>query len=115
MDTRGWDHLITELEAVSERLGVCGEANLAQVATLLRRRERIVRELTALLDRGNFPAAAAEPLRLALAGGVVLEHKLRAAADGCRAQLRDLFRDAVMAQALQIAGPRGPSEIDCHG
>lgn len=115
MDTRNWDNLIAELEAVSERLGICGEANLTQITTLLRRRELVVRELTTLLDRGNFPPSAAEPLRLALAGGVVLERKLRVAADGCRTQLRDLYRDAVMAQALQIAGPHGPREIDCHG
>jgi hypothetical protein len=115
MDTRNWDSLIAELEAVSERLGICGEANLTQITILLRRRELVVRELTALLDRSNFPPSAAEPLRLALAGGVVLERKLRAAADDCRTQLRDLHRDAVLAQALQFAQPHAPQEIDCHG
>lgn len=115
MNGSTWEELIAELEAVTERLGICGEANLAQIATLLRRRELIVREVAERIDRGSWPEAAGEPVQEALAGGVTLASKLRAAAADCRGQLRDLYRELVMAQALQIGEPCGPQEIDCHG
>lgn len=115
MDKLDWENLVAELEAVSERLRICGEANLAQISTLLRRRELAVRELTDLIDGGQSPRVASAPLLEALEGGVTLERKLRAAADDYRAQLRDLYRDLVLTQALQVAEPRSPQEIDCHG
>lgn len=115
MNGSTWEELIAELEAVSERLGICGEANLAQISTLLRRRELIVRALAERIDRGSWKEAAREPMRGALAGGQTLASKLRAAADDYRTQLRDLYRELVMAQALQIGEPRSPQEIDCHG
>jgi hypothetical protein len=115
-DRTAWRELVAELETVSERLLLCGEANLTQIAMLLRRRDQTVRQLVEQLAGGQWDDSLLEDkLKEALAAGSTLRSRLEKVLHECREEMRELYRESVMAQALRLSGPPEPRELDCQG
>lgn len=109
------DQLIAGLEEVTAHLRGNAEADLQQMAPLLRRRSALATALQAELKKCPPTPAQADRVRAVIAAGAQVEATLRQTAVECRSQLRDLYRESILVQALAPAVQAEPCEIDCCG
>ena len=109
------DELLSGLEEVTAHLRGSTATDLEQMAALLRRRATLASALQAALHNNPLSPAQGERVRAIVAAGWPVEATLRQTAAECRNQLRDLYREAILVQALAPAVDSEPCEIDCCG
>lgn len=110
--------LLTELEEISVGITTAGAAELEAVGILLARRESTLRQLsTALSGLGAepWPARITARVERALETGDALTQQLGDVAAQTRNELRDIFRNRVLLQALAPVDTPAPVGIDCQG
>lgn len=109
------DGILSQLEELAAHFAGSVEHDLAQATALLRRRGTLIEALRDQLREARPAPAEEERVRVQLAAGHHLAALLEQTAGECRAQLRDLFRESIVNQALAPAATSGPCEIDCRG
>ncbi|MCC6588203.1 MAG: hypothetical protein IT168_16040 [Bryobacterales bacterium] len=109
------DQLIVRLEEVTAHMGGVPGTDLEQMAALLRRRAALAHALQAEAESSGLTPAQAERMRAIVAAGAQVMATLRQTSHEYRSQLRDLYRESILVQALAPGAVAEPCEIDCHG